>query len=243
MGPPISQSSPTSPKPNPFSSLNPAPNPFMSYNNNKGLDYWNKIPKPISQQTHEPPKLFIPPPLFVQTSKNDHSNNNNNSNHNSNNKNNNNNENESNENDDNDNDEDAEDINNNNNNSSNNNEDNLENNDGLDSPGLLSPSYNVANGESDEECILQLRAKLFRFSKTEQKSEWIEIGIGPLRVLRPTIKVINEVNSETNKENIFQPSRLVMRRENTIRGVGKYFLNYIFFFIFSFFFSFITKFH
>mmetsp|Transcript_12088 Transcript_12088/g.12452 ORF Transcript_12088/g.12452 Transcript_12088/m.12452 type:complete len:468 (-) Transcript_12088:406-1809(-) len=202
MGPPISQTSPTSPKPNPFSSLNPAPNPFMSYDSSKGLDYWNKIPKPTtSNQINEPTKLFAPPPLFVQTSKES-----NNSNGNSNNEND----------DDNDNDETGE-----TNNDEQGIQDNNNNNDDLDSTGPFSPSHNIANGESDEECILQLRTKLFRFSRNGNKTEWIEIGIGPLRILQPSTKVLTEENLEvSNESNVFKHSRLVMRRENTIRGVG-----------------------
>ncbi|CAE7701907.1 unnamed protein product, partial [Symbiodinium microadriaticum] len=95
----------------------------------------------------------------------------------------------------------------------------------------------VGNGEQEEECVLQLRAKLYRLSKrraqssnsafpnlggssgsadepsgelvaTEMVAEWVEIGTGPVRVLRP---------SGTSAAG--QPSRLVMRRESQAGGV------------------------
>ncbi|CAE7496411.1 unnamed protein product, partial [Symbiodinium microadriaticum] len=100
----------------------------------------------------------------------------------------------------------------------------------------------VGNGEQEEQCLLQLRAKLYRLSKRRVQSsnrsfsplggssgsgdsvdaaepngesadklvaEWVEIGTGPVRVLRP------KGDSAAG-----QPSRLVMRREGQAGGVG-----------------------
>jgi hypothetical protein len=71
-------------------------------------------------------------------------------------------------------------------------------------------SNSVSNGEFGEECLLQMRVKLFRFRVTEVKSEWVEMGVGPLKLLRPS--------STDSKPNA--PSRIVMRRENDRRGSG-----------------------
>jgi hypothetical protein len=73
---------------------------------------------------------------------------------------------------------------------------------------LVSPHNSVSNGELGEECLLRLRVKLFRFRVTEAKSEWVEMGVGPLKLLRPS-------SSEP-----ISPSRIVMRRENDRRGSG-----------------------
>jgi hypothetical protein len=88
--------------------------------------------------------------------------------------------------------------------------------------GLLNPS-DVVNGEEGEDCVLQLRAKLYRLdsekatgdgddgataavtSEVPPKQEWKEVGTGPVRVLR---------------QKGGAAERLVMRRENHPGGVG-----------------------
>jgi len=79
------------------------------------------------------------------------------------------------------------------------------------------------NGEEDERCILQIRAKLFKLSHVPEREggesdanvenrppehEWKEVGIGPARVLVP-------FNSSSPI-----PGRLVMRRETKPGGQG-----------------------
>ena len=90
------------------------------------------------------------------------------------------------------------------------------------SPTKPEVSVDVDNGEKGEECIFQLRAKLFRLSTPEKgpeddkdtnkdadaKAEWVEVGIGPLRVL------------ESTEEDVSSKYRLVMRRENQPGGQG-----------------------
>ena len=106
----------------------------------------------------------------------------------------------------------------------------------------------VCNGEQLEECVLQLRAKLFRLckrpvpppdsdrsfpsltgngdrtkggekegednSKDKVCVEWVEMGTGPVRVLRPSEGVEGEGE-------VKPLARLVMRRESQAGGVGK----------------------
>lgn len=90
------------------------------------------------------------------------------------------------------------------------------------SPTKPESTADMDNGEAGEECIFQLRAKLFRLStpqqpsdddkdaskETDAKAEWVEVGIGPLRVL------------ESTEEDVSSKYRLVMRRENQPGGQG-----------------------
>ena len=61
----------------------------------------------------------------------------------------------------------------------------------------------VLTGEEDEDCVIELRVKLFRLDG----KEWIDLGTGPLRVLRP-------------KHTGSSGGRVVMRRENQPGGHG-----------------------
>jgi hypothetical protein len=87
----------------------------------------------------------------------------------------------------------------------------------------------VTNGEEDEECLYQVRAKLFKLrtrkkvevedaahpktdsgkgvkpeSLVEGAADWLEVGVGPVKLLKGS----NEIQ------------RLVMRRESKIGGAG-----------------------
>jgi tetratricopeptide (TPR) repeat protein len=64
----------------------------------------------------------------------------------------------------------------------------------------LPPMITVKTGEEDEEILLELRARLFRFD--EAAKEWKERGLGPLKILR---------HRNTGK------SRILMRREQTLK--------------------------
>lgn len=74
----------------------------------------------------------------------------------------------------------------------------------------------VVTGEEDDECLFQTRAKLYRLSvrgtSSSEKAdannmEWIEVGVGPLKILERT----------TNGHSV---GRLVLRREDRKGGVG-----------------------
>jgi hypothetical protein len=88
---------------------------------------------------------------------------------------------------------------------------------------LTSPNNSVANGEADEECLLRLRAKLFRFRVSATKTEWVEMGIGPFKLLRPAAArpegAVDGTPSPSSSTRL--PSRIVMRRENDRRGSGE----------------------
>lgn len=61
----------------------------------------------------------------------------------------------------------------------------------------------VATGEEDEECILRLRAKLYRF----RDSQWKERGLGNARLMR---------HKESKK------IRFIMRQEKTLKPVANF---------------------
>ncbi|GMI18545.1 hypothetical protein TrLO_g14896 [Triparma laevis f. longispina] len=74
-----------------------------------------------------------------------------------------------------------------------------------------------SNGEESEQCVLQLRIKTFRLTTSRDVSsssapkkfgEWKEMGIGPIRVLQPTVDTVTT------------HVRLVQRRETTPGGQG-----------------------
>lgn len=74
----------------------------------------------------------------------------------------------------------------------------------------------VVTGEEDDECLFQTRAKLYRLSVRGTSSaekadannmEWIEVGVGPLKILERT----------TDGHSV---GRLVLRREDRKGGVG-----------------------
>jgi hypothetical protein len=206
MGPPPSQTSPKSPKQNPFSSPSPAHNPFMSFDSNNRQDYWTKGVKgvPIKGEDFVDPSsdkdkqlsnftnfsqhsssIFMKPlpsklpssSLATELASPQER------------------------------DEP---------------EDEAEHDEGgegegeedvggtpRDSPPLDPTSSKVDNGEAGEECLLQLRVKLFRLSRQEQGQrqgvsspldasppsnaptqpaskvsvEWVEVGTGPMKIL------------------------------------------------------------
>ncbi len=85
----------------------------------------------------------------------------------------------------------------------------------------------IITGEEDEDCLVQVRAKLYRLTKREddssdnqasakdqQSEEWKEVGVGPVRILR---KHGTSGSSESVDE---RPTRIVMRREDKKGGQG-----------------------
>ena len=65
----------------------------------------------------------------------------------------------------------------------------------------------VVTGEEEEDCVLELRVKLFRLDS----KEWTDLGTGPLRVLRPK-------KADDSVEGV--GGRVVMRRESQPGGHG-----------------------
>lgn len=76
------------------------------------------------------------------------------------------------------------------------------------------PTYSIATtepivtGEEGEECVTEMRVKLFRLEDKERKG-WVDIGTGPVRVLRPK-EVVEGASC----------GRVVMRRESQPGGHG-----------------------
>lgn len=126
------------------------------------------------------------------------------------------------------------------------------------SPGKMYTTYAlpenviVVTGEEQDECLLQLRVKLYRLGvketgKSKKKgeeeeeekkeevkiditaAEWIEVGIGPLKVLRQKEDEVaateDSNNTDIGKQCSSSSSRLVMRREDKKGGIGKYTCN------------------
>lgn len=99
------------------------------------------------------------------------------------------------------------------------------------------PVYTIAStgpvltGEEEEDCVLELRVKLFRMDSKE-RSGWIDIGTGPVRILRPR----SAPSSSSSTSSVMSPStdaadqglagakvgagRVVMRRESHPGGHG-----------------------
>lgn len=247
MGPPVFKTSPRSPKNNPFSSPSPTPNPFMSYN--KGNNYWSKFPatttsgasKDVSEKksmgfaaysksaaastnTDTSTTPSVPsdkqPDLADTTEKPDATASTQPTAEGSR-----------------DTEESAKQTDETEEGAGGNEEGEQDGTDN--SPPVSAPSSPIAaagatdNGEGSEECVMQLRAKLFRLSKrqpvggggggepgdasskaTAPQAEWVEIGTGPVRVLRP--------RKTAGEEVVAGPlSRLVMRRESQAGGVGE----------------------
>lgn len=80
----------------------------------------------------------------------------------------------------------------------------------------------VSNGEENEVCILQFRAKLYRLVPVanEESSEWKEVGIGPLRLLKTTTNAANDSSPKKVDKSLSSTYRLVQRRECTPGGLG-----------------------
>lgn len=100
---------------------------------------------------------------------------------------------------------------------------------------FFSPVPQITGEESDE-CLLHFRVKLYKLKQNlildsddvERKAnsndmEWIEIGVGPLKVLQ-----------ENKSDEITKKSRLVMRREDKKGGIGRYILLLSTLFLFHF---------
>lgn len=118
----------------------------------------------------------------------------------------------------------------------------------------------VVTGEEDDECLFQTRVKLYRLgvkteniatssadanldkgtdeAKTDSKldvnaAEWIEVGVGPLKVLRQKEKDVKENGTDDQEGNTEidrdiesrdknRVARLVIRREDKKGGIGKF---------------------
>ena len=117
----------------------------------------------------------------------------------------------------------------------------------------------VVTGEEEEQCVLQVRAKLFKLnlkksqlkekdavlsstsvaalepltasvesetgSQSDSGPDWSEIGVGPVKLLRPTTATTtpttaSEAESQFPNTNSNRLLRLVMRRESKVGGTG-----------------------
>lgn len=77
-------------------------------------------------------------------------------------------------------------------------------------PVIQLPEIEISTNEENEEELVKLRAKLFRFDTSEpQKSEWKERGTGEVKLLR-------------HKEN--NSVRVVMRRDKTLKICANHFV-------------------
>ena len=104
----------------------------------------------------------------------------------------------------------------------------------------------VITGEENEECLLLVRAKLYKLQTRLEKesttstdevnsADWVEVGVGPVKILRNRPYDDNS-NSNGNASTSSQESvsderktgktgrshRLVMRRESSRGGSGNY---------------------
>eukprot|EP00605_Chrysophyceae_sp_TOSAG23-4_P001121 GSChrysophyteH1.ASY1.ANO1.1227.1 assembled CDS len=70
----------------------------------------------------------------------------------------------------------------------------------------------IVTGEEEEKVVVQHRCKLYRLTEqgSTKKKEWVEVGIGPLRVL----------SSKAKSSDFMRPTRIVMRREEKKGGSG-----------------------
>mmetsp|Transcript_15033 Transcript_15033/g.24892 ORF Transcript_15033/g.24892 Transcript_15033/m.24892 type:complete len:454 (-) Transcript_15033:309-1670(-) len=89
----------------------------------------------------------------------------------------------------------------------------------IDTAAMFSKPAELDNGEAGEECVLKLRAKLYRLSDVEKSAakEWVEVGTGPVRLLTPSAS-LSAGSSHTSEEPLFP--RVVMRREHQAGGPG-----------------------
>lgn len=105
----------------------------------------------------------------------------------------------------------------------------------------------LKTGEEDEECLYEIRCKLYRWNQNsgkasaieqshhviqsindqqeDQKGRWVEVGVGPLRILERRIAVSTSVDESSSTESpLVSPkknaTRVVMRREDRKGGPG-----------------------
>lgn len=81
----------------------------------------------------------------------------------------------------------------------------------------------VVTGEEEEECTMQVRAKLFKLdlkkglqkdaetTASDAAPDWSEVGVGPVKLLKPCVGL---------SPGAHRLSRLVMRRESKVGGTG-----------------------
>lgn len=96
----------------------------------------------------------------------------------------------------------------------------------FDTAAMFNKPTELDNGEAGEECVLRLRAKLYRLCEVGETAakEWMEVGTGPVRLLTPSSSSAPGAPSETP---LFP--RIVMRREHQAGGPGtKVILNALF---------------
>lgn len=91
----------------------------------------------------------------------------------------------------------------------------------IDTAAMFHKPIELDNGEAGEECVLKLRAKLYRLSEVKKESasvvkEWMEVGTGPVRLLTPSASASS---ASTPAAPLVFP-RIVMRREHQAGGPG-----------------------
>lgn len=93
----------------------------------------------------------------------------------------------------------------------------------IDTAAMFHKPTELDNGEAGEECVLKLRAKLYRLAEVEKASavakEWVEVGTGPVRLLTPS-----EAEAPASDGAPVFP-RIVMRREHQAGGPGNILYN------------------
>ena len=89
----------------------------------------------------------------------------------------------------------------------------------IDTAAMFCKPTELDNGEAGEECVLKLRAKLYRLTDVEKSStkEWVEMGTGPVRLLTPST-ALDSASSQASEAPLFP--RVVMRREHQAGGPG-----------------------
>lgn len=76
-------------------------------------------------------------------------------------------------------------------------------------PIITLPEVTISTNEEDEELLLKLRAKLYRFDKSDDVPEWKERGTGELKMLKHTVN---------------KTVRIVMRRDKTYKVCANHFI-------------------
>ena len=108
----------------------------------------------------------------------------------------------------------------------------------IDTAAMFHKPTELDNGEAGEECVLKLRAKLYRLSEVEKGSdsvakEWVEVGTGPVRLLSPAAAQSSPSSfssgsgsTDTDAAVPLVFPRIVMRREHQAGGPGTHHVTY-----------------
>lgn len=100
----------------------------------------------------------------------------------------------------------------------------------IDTAAMFHKPTELDNGEAGEECVLKLRAKLYRLSEVcgeggssstaaAAAKEWVEVGTGPVRLLTPSACSTSADVAVSEVQAALFP-RIVMRREHQAGGPG-----------------------